>query len=703
MKNTVKSTNSGDKEGASRSRASLSGIFARMAMAAAIVFMVATILIAYNLVRIGDLADESHTRTIPHALDRHVRSSGLERLARSGDRIINTRNAEDRAAALDWSRDSAARLIGASEGEERASVERALALIEKIAAQGDRRDSLEAEIRDAFQLADELIDEADTTLAFTITEAGMNLKRAIANIGTATNRRLVEENVTKISSENTSSHVLLTTLRDMRAALGGAGVAETAQAIDRRAMRFDALGRRLDPLLDRLPTGGDVEYLPEVTEKFMTLSAVFAKQHALLKTRATVTALKSEAEHLLAGLTEAFSADVMKSMEQAVKGSTAIASRTSYIQAIGVVVLVMVIVVGGYISLTLRRHILIPIIEASRALNALRKGALNVAMAPTRTREFEAVRISLESFRRAISDRARLEKEQEAERAARERRAKQIEAHIAEFDGGMTTVLGEVTVAAGGLEDTAKSMAATAEQTRQQATEAAQASGRATESVRTVAEAAQTLSGSISEIVHLMAETSKTAQRAADETTQTNQAMEGLVGAASRIGEVVDLINAIAGQTNLLALNATIEAARAGEAGKGFAVVAQEVKNLANQTARATEEISAQIEAIQSETGAAAAAIGRIGETISEINATATTVAASMEQQGTATREIALNVKDASAGAHTASTNSAAVAAAAGHSGGAAADVLRSAGDFIERSATLKMQIDMFLEKVRAA
>jgi methyl-accepting chemotaxis protein len=176
-----------------------------------------------------------------------------------------------------------------------------------------------------------------------------------------------------------------------------------------------------------------------------------------------------------------------------------------------------------------------------------------------------------------------------------------------------------------------------------------------------------------------------------------------LAEAAQKIGDIVRLINDIAGQTNLLALNATIEAARAGEAGKGFAVVAAEVKSLANQTAKATDEIAAQITAIQGATQNAVGAIKGIGKTIAEINEIATGIASAVEEQGAATQEIARNVQQAAAGTQDVSSNIAGVTQAAGETGRSSAEVLAAAGDLSKHADVLRRQVDGFFQRIRSA
>jgi methyl-accepting chemotaxis protein len=186
------------------------------------------------------------------------------------------------------------------------------------------------------------------------------------------------------------------------------------------------------------------------------------------------------------------------------------------------------------------------------------------------------------------------------------------------------------------------------------------------------------------------------------EAEATNETVQGLAEAASKIGDVVDLINNIAGQTNLLALNATIEAARAGEAGKGFAVVAGEVKNLANQTARATEDISAQIMAIQNETNDAVGAIERIRDVVVEVNEIATTIATAVEQQGVSTQEIARNVQQAARGTQDVNENIENVSRAAGETGTAAGQVLGASKDMARQAEELRSEVERFLAEVRA-
>ena len=286
---------------------------------------------------------------------------------------------------------------------------------------------------------------------------------------------------------------------------------------------------------------------------------------------------------------------------------------------------------------------------------------------------------------------------------ANQQRSQHLQSLAEAFDQNVSGIVGAVSKATAQLQSTAGNLSTSAEEGSRQATTVAAAAEQAARNVQTVAAAAEELGASIGEISRQVIQSNEMAGKAVEETEKTNGTVQTVAAAAQEIGKVVELINSIASQTNLLALNATIEAARAGDAGKGFAVVASEVKSLANQTAKATEEIEAQVAAMRQVTGEAVGSIGTISGTIGDINQIATAIAAAVEEQGASTQEIARNVQQAAAGTDEVSANIGEVMQAAANTGIAANEVLGAVRELTEQSTTLREQVTEFLASVRTA
>ena len=307
---------------------------------------------------------------------------------------------------------------------------------------------------------------------------------------------------------------------------------------------------------------------------------------------------------------------------------------------------------------------------------------------------------AVEVFKRNGIERHEFQEREKAEIAEREDRARRRDAAIQSFNSNVAIIMETVSSASTELDSTAASLSATAEEGARQAAAVAAGAEEANANVETVAAATEELSASIKEISHQMVEARTVAGHANEESRRANERIQGLVESAQRIGEVVRLNSDIASQTNLLALNATIEAARAGDAGKGFAVVAGEVKHLASQTARATEDITSQVQAVQSSTEEAVAAIAGIGSTIARIHEISTVIAAAVEEQGAATNEIARNVAQASAGTSEVTSNIAHVNDVARDTGQSAGHVLAATGELNTQATRLKEVIGAFLHEM---
>ncbi len=372
-------------------------------------------------------------------------------------------------------------------------------------------------------------------------------------------------------------------------------------------------------------------------------------------------------------------------------------------QVVGALVAVVLLV--ALLAVVTTRLVGRPLALMTAAMRDLADGNLETDV-PARDKrdDIGAMAQAVEVFKQNAIEMQRLEDEQAANKAKAEAdKQAAMNAMADSFEASVMAVVDQVANGAGTMQSAAQEMSSSAQSTTEQANSVSSASEVTTANVQAVASASEELTTSITEISRRVSESSQIASEAVNQVKSTNDDVEGLASAARKIGDVISLISDIAEQTNLLALNATIEAARAGEAGKGFAVVAGEVKNLASQTAKATDEISAQIAAMQTATTGAVDAIKNIGGTIAKVDEVAGSIAAAVEEQGAATQEISRNVQEAATGTSEVSSTIAEVTKSADVTGRSSSGVLNAAGELAAHSDTLRREVNDFLRKVRAA
>lgn len=362
----------------------------------------------------------------------------------------------------------------------------------------------------------------------------------------------------------------------------------------------------------------------------------------------------------------------------------------------------LILTVGAMMLVT--RRVIRPLHNMRDAMLKVASGDLTVDTGyAQRQDEIGALAGALETFKQQAQDKLRIEQQESERNAGAATRQQTIEGYVGEFETMVRQTLGELGEASGQMRTTSTGLSTVSRQTNERVQVAEKASGEASMSVESVASASEELSASINDISRQAAHAAGIASRAVNQALETDTTVQGLARSAGRIGEVIGLINTIAAQTNLLALNATIEAARAGEAGRGFAVVASEVKSLASQTAKATEDISEQINDIQKVANEAIDAIKGIGSIIGEVNEVATAIAAAVQEQGAATQEITRSTQHAALGTKNVSDNISGVKADADAAAAAAEDVRTASQTLETQSQQLGNQVTQFLEKIRAA
>jgi methyl-accepting chemotaxis protein len=492
---------------------------------------------------------------------------------------------------------------------------------------------------------------------------------------------------------------------EMNAALS-ANDSDTLEAVEKE---FKDTKARVKSTLDLLPKNPGNKSLEDAMQKLLVLgegkTGVFKIRQKELDASDYGDVILEETGKLNVGLGISVQ-QLVDGVRKDTDASTWQARREISVATMVMLALGALTLVGSalFVWLYVGRNILRRIRALQRSMQLLSDGDLQSEIHQSHQRdEIASMASSLQIFRESMIEARSMSADQDRDRASKAERASRMEVRIVEFEATVRSALDNLQGSANSMQATAESMTATADQSSALVNAVASAAEETSVNVQTVSAGTEQLSSSIAEIGRQVVTSAEIARKAVDEASATDATMQGLADNAARIGVVIDLIQTIASQTNLLALNATIEAARAGEAGRGFAVVASEVKNLASQTAKATDEIRSQIASMQAVTETAVGAIRSIGNTIGEINQVTTAIASAVEQQGAATREIARNIQHAAGGTSEVSSNIVGVSTASAEAGSAANEVLSASSALSREAEILRSEIDIFLSNIRAA
>jgi methyl-accepting chemotaxis protein len=568
----------------------------------------------------------------------------------------------------------------------------------------DRRNALSDALAKTENAAQAVAQPALTKAKTAVAAASMS----IGGDATQLTRQLLRLVGTQVPAQQRLSD-LIADISQVESLMRNALRAIDAKAVDALAVEFAETADRMDETLDVLDRIHKVEGLRAATDALLALgkgdkSAFALRREEIEVIRAGNTTLaetRATVEQLGEAVNKAVDDVRRKTTEASSSSETAISFGITIMLVLAGISVAAAAAIGWFY---VGRRIAARLGGLSLSMTALSQGNLKTRIASAEDQdEIGEMARALRVFRDSMTKSEEMAAAQRAEQEQKEQRQREMAEAVKEFDASISNVASAVGNAATSLRSSASSLSSTADQATREVATVADASRQASSNVQTVASAAEELSASIQEISRQVAQSAQIAGQAVQDAQRTDATVQGLAEAAQKIGEVVKLINDIAGQTNLLALNATIEAARAGEAGKGFAVVASEVKNLATQTAKATEDISAQITAIQTATGQAVDAIKGIGGTIGQINEIAATIAAAVEEQGAATKEISRNVQEAAHGTSTVASNITNVNQAAESTGSAASQVLSATDDLGKQSDQLRQVVDRFVARVRAA